>query len=559
MIEKNKAQKARTAIQIFKTTTDALALRGYFRPSGRSGQTLASSLKMLSPEIYGTINDPRTIELKGLGYVIDRLPRGIEECSRIILTAHDELEHTTFEKIIPPKRRRTSYRVSSDEMSFVITRGMSEIYDILTHLTFLNIEAEKIKNQMRDTRGKLIVEWQNLEKTIKNDITTEAELDRSLWNLSILLGRSFQETRDAYLEMEKYRKEKNSNRGLFKLIYGLGIRAEEESNVVEGKGLVYFTPSLRDMIGRHKYGRDWADAIMVKIRKLGLENRPFHIISANMHSVMNAIYAYAALESDRGEKIPHDFYEFILKNKDKSGIIRKFARDHGLHELPDESGTYIDCQVIDTAGLATIPFHPQSNFNASVFEKEKPVLLVMDYAFGAQAFEVLGELLSPLELEDEVISFSVKSISIMGKAGILPGKKGDIMLATAHVFEGTPHNYIFDNDLKRDDFDKSIDVYSGPIVTVLGTSLQNKDVLKKFQRTSWKAVGLEMEGGHYQRAISASIIRGHISADVKVRYAYYASDNPIISGQTLASGGLGDEGVRPTYMITRVILEKIFS
>ena len=133
------------------------------------------------------------------------------------------------------------------------------------------------------------------------------------------------------------------------------------------------------------------------------------------------------------------------------------------------------------------------------------------------------------------------------------------MLATAHVLEGTPHNYIVQNDLKREDFEPSVPVYVGPIVTVLGTSLQNRDLLQKFQASSWKAVGLEMEGGHYQRAISAAIIRGHISPEIKVRYAYYASDNPLESGQTLASGPMGDEGVRPTYLITKVIIEKILS
>ena len=41
-------------------------------------------------------------------------------------------------------------------------------------------------------------------------------------------------------------------------------------------------------------------------------------------------------------------------------------------------------------------------------------------------------------------------------------------------------------------------------------------------------IGLEMEGAHYQKAIqSASRIRKSISENVKVRYAYYASDNPL--------------------------------
>ena len=36
----------------------------------------------------------------------------------------------------------------------------------------------------------------------------------------------------------------------------------------------------------------------------------------------------------------------------------------------------------------------------------------------------------------------------MGKAGILAGGKGDIMIPSAHVFEGTADNYPFHNKLK---------------------------------------------------------------------------------------------------------------
>jgi hypothetical protein len=96
------------------------------------------------------------------------------------------------------------------------------------------------------------------------------------------------------------------------------------------------------------------------------------------------------------------------------------------------------------------------------------------------------------------------------------------------------------------------------MITVLGTSLQNKDILSYFMTTSWKAIGLEMEGAHYQKAIQvASKIRHHISPDLFVMYAYYASDNPLETGSTLSSGGLGLTGVKPTYMITHKIIEKI--
>ena len=40
----------------------------------------------------------------------------------------------------------------------------------------------------------------------------------------------------------------------------------------------------------------------------------------------------------------------------------------------------------------------------------------------------------------------------MGKAGILEGSKGDIMIPSAHIFEGTADNYPFRNELTLEDF-----------------------------------------------------------------------------------------------------------
>jgi hypothetical protein len=71
--------------------------------------------------------------------------------------------------------------------------------------------------------------------------------------------------------------------------------------------------------------------------------------------------------------------------------------------------------------------------------------MVFDYAFGEQAFEVMDELLRPYEHKGEVYMMNVKSVSIMGKAGILTGGKGDIMIPTSHIFEGTADNYPFEN------------------------------------------------------------------------------------------------------------------
>ena len=183
----------------------------------------------------------------------------------------------------------------------------------------------------------------------------------------------------------------------------------------------------------------------------------------------------------------------------------------------------------------------------------------MDYAFGEQAYETMDELLRPYEHQGREIPLQVASVNIMGKAGILEGGKGDIMVPCAHVFEGTADNYPFDNDLTVADFeDHGLRVLGGPMITVLGPSLQNKEILSYFRNSSWRTIGLEMEGAHYQKAIQAAAkIRKSIDENVVLRYAYYASDNPLITGHTLASGSLGLEGVKPTYLITTKLLNRI--
>jgi hypothetical protein len=558
MQELTQARQGRIAIRNFQTISDGLTLRGSYRLNGSSGSNLELALTTLSPEIYGKMNDPRRIELKGIEYVMDRLPRGIESSSRLVLTTQEGLDETAFEKIIPLKRRRISYRVSDKEICFIITQGLSEIYDILTHLTFLNIEAKKIYRQMYSAGGDLTSEWRRLADTVAREKALGPdELDRALWDLSILLGITYRETRDTYRYFQQSRQAEQSNSGLFRIIHELGLRVDAEIRG-EAEGRVYFTPALRDIIGHQVYAETWARNVTERLDSLELHDRPLHIISANLHSFKNLLYAYATLDGKQQSAYDDDLYALFGTDTEAHDSVDDLAAQHGFFEVEDTSGAQINWQLIDTGALKGVPLHPDLDFIPADPGEKAPLLLVINYAFGTQAFDVMDELLEQLGRRDPKRRNKVASISIMGKAGILSGVKGDIMLATAHVIEGSAHNYIFQNDLSAADFDTDVRIFTGPMVTVLGTSLQNRPVLKRFQTTSWRAVGLEMEGGHFHRAISAAMLRGHIPQSVKVRYAYYASDNPLVSGQTLSSGGMGIEGIKPTYMTTKVILKKIF-
>ena len=540
-----------------------LFYRGYYKPFGESGNAIINSLRTLSPEIYGSMNDPVKLELDGLAYVMERLPKGIESCKFINLCSDEGIANANFPKLIPAKRRRVCYRIDSDQMLIEVTRGRSEIYDILTHLTFLIIESKKISRNILDSKGRLIREWKCLEELLSNQEKLNSKNENiALTYLSSIIGRSFDETNNAYHRFNKM----ETSSSLFQIVYWMGKLGIEESTG-ESSRLIKFSPALRERIGHHIYGERWAFEIKSILLKHNLQNRPIHVISSNLHSVLNCIYAMEAMR-DKNKKNGSLKELSLWLNKAENRAYYKHIHDYalksGMIEMKDTFGTNVGVQIYDLekVNYESLPSELQSLAVPKKKTEEVPVILVMDYAFGEQAFELMDELLKPLKLEQgSQIHMNISSISIMGKAGILTGKKGDVMLPSAHVFEGTSDNYPFENNLSISDFEGSeLNVHEGTMLTVLGTSLQNKEILGYFKDSSWKAVGLEMEGAHYQKAIQAATkIRKSIKNNIILNYAYYASDNPLDTGHTLASGSLGETGVWPTYLITLRILYKILN
>jgi len=551
-----RAQESTNAIERLYITMRHLFNRGFYKPNGVSGEAIKNALLLLRPEIYGSIAEEKA-ELKGLIYVLERLPEGIEQCSFINLTSDEGYSDSHFEPIVPPKRRRNCYRIDDEQMNIEITRGRSDIYDILTHLTFLFIESEKIcKRVLIEDTDKTIRDWTKLENAVKKEELSQAEREVALIHTANILGRSFVEILSIH---QQFGTPENPERFL-QIIYWLGKLAIEEE-VSGDKRTITFSALLRERLGHHIHGEKWANTIKETLAAHKLLKRPMHIISANMHSVMNTLYAGKALEKEFSKKEPLAIYETLSSAKSMAlrEKVVKLAKKNGMITIDDKSGANIDVQIFDTAKLGNDACCYQ--LSKDLTDEEKPIIFVMDYAFGEQAFETIDELLKPHKVKKESSFLNIASISIMGKAGILEGGKGDIMIPSAHVFEGTADNYPFKNELCASDFEGyGLKVFEGAMITVLGTSLQNKDILKFFHKSTWNVIGLEMEGVHYQKAIqSASKIRKSIREDVVVRYAYYASDNPLETGSTLASGGLGTTGVKPTYLITDKILTQIFN
>ncbi|HPQ22603.1 MAG TPA: hypothetical protein PK147_12155, partial [Saprospiraceae bacterium] len=533
----SRAQISRASIQKLHIAMRHLFIRGSYKPLGMSGEAMINALLALKPEIYGSINDPEKVELNGLLYIAQRLPQGIEECRYVKLIAREGFENSNFEPIIPSKRRRNCYRIDQDQMFIEMTRGRSDVYDVLTHLTFMYIEAEKIRKNAFDLRNRPTKAWEVLTEIVEA-IKTKAPYNKEVGYtyLSSIIGRSYEETAEA---CEKFDKSEEVD-SLFHIVYWLGRLSFEEYYEKQDRE-ISFSFTLREKLGHHNHGEVWAKNVKNELFNHSLDQRPLHVISANMHSVMNSLYARAALGRKYYNTSLEDIAEelSLTDNSKLRKMVNDYALSHGMNYLKDFSGTNINVQIIDTSKIDknTLP----REIIVGKHWDDNPVLVVMDYAFGEQAYETMDELLKPSSSSGTKKKLPFKSVNIMGKAGILLGDKGDIMIATSHVFEGSADNYPFKNALKAKDFENSgLAVCEGTMITVLGTSLQNKDILKYFLESSWKAIGLEMEGAHYQKAIqAASMIRNSVSSSMKLRYAYYASDNPLETGSTLASGSLG--------------------
>src|SRR5690606_15283373 len=442
-----------------------------------------------------------------------RLPIGIEQCTYINLTSEEGYKNSSFKNIIPPKRRRNCYRIDEHQMNVEITRGRSDIYDILTHLTFLFIESEKIAEKVYiEEKGTTNRDWKQLEEAALKKKLSQSEREVALSHTASIIGRTFEEC----LAAHKVFAIKEDPERFLKIIYWMGKIALEE--LIEGhKRSITFSPVLRERLGHHIHGEIWANTIKKELIKNDLIHRPIHLISANMHSVMNTLFASSVLKKEfANQKDTYEIYELLsqTENTHLRSKVKDCALKNGMIEINDRSGTNIDVQIFDTAKIdfEKINFTFDKNKN-----KEYPVLFVMDYAFGEQAYETIDEFLKPYKEGDQNIFLNMDSISIMGKAGILEGGKGDLMIPNAHIFEGTADNYPFHNELCAEDFKgEGLEVFEGTMISVLGTSLQNKDMLKFFHESTWNVIGLEMEGAHYQKAIqAASRIRKSITTDVK--------------------------------------------
>lgn len=532
--------ESRLAIEEFETLAKGIILRGYYRPGGESGSSLRKFMAISKPALYQLVDDPDRLDADALLYVLMRLPDGIWSVRQI--TVVREIGGDVAEDFSPVEtkaRRRPTFRTGPDSFVTAFRGGMSDMVDFISAITCFQIEADKIRARHSAYLAKLREDPQHVSvwRTIESDGGSSPE-SGAAEHLSLLHELSV-EFRCGYGAIKAL----DSSLGgrLVDVVRSIAATGPRDLKVV-------FSDRF-GLVGSYSAkAKRWTSLLLETMNSMGLSGRHVHIVSSNRHSIVNCLSPYLRRHwAELGMDGPSDYAGARKALEEPGRAEARSSEDSagGIRSIPVPPDMPF-CQVIDLESLEASLVDPR----LAPPGDPTGVILNMDYAFGEEGFFLFNEMFESLGSE-------VSSVYVMGKAGTLVGGRGDIMLPSYFVKQGSGDVYEVDNCLAPADFEGTgcARVYSGgPMLTVSGTFLQNEGVLTYF-RDNWKALGVEMEGIPYAKAVRHALLRGRLGGSVRIGVVYYASDAPL-SGDLL-SVPLGGTGVMPAYAASLAILRSI--
>ncbi|MDY6873460.1 MAG: hypothetical protein SVR81_05780, partial [Chloroflexota bacterium] len=343
--------------------------------------------------------------------------------------------------------------------------------------------------------------------------------------------------------------------------------------------------------------RFWWDNLKDRFEEI--DDRPVYFISSNTHSIPNLLTGFALAQEDRlttfldsvgdadllaewrdinHEEVPsrpENFLYYILKKyqatpegRDLLDAQAEFEEQYGIHRFPSEHAFDVEAQIIDLAALNPETIDPRltpetfagQHADWSFLEKSNALILNIDYPLGLAAYNLLvkiAEHISPL-----------LGVYVMGKAATLNGRRGDVMIPNVTFDEHSQNTYIFNNCFAASDVSPYL-VYGTVLdnqksVSVLGTYLQNADIMEVIYREGY--TDIEMEAGPYLSAVyelfrpkrhpvNEIVNLNNLPFDLGI--LHYASDTPLTKGENLGAGTLSYFGVDSTYATSLAILRRI--
>lgn len=539
-----------SAIENFEILVRHGALRGVFVIDD-----FLEAFKAMEPSLHRYCRDEGVVDVDALVYCTARLPAGVHALHEILVQADvpDKLPQMAgIRRLETPARRRSTFQIGEDIVIVVAREGVTELLDLVTLLTSYAIEAHKIHALLG--RSPLLGDLQAY-------LAGEPDLavgNRLMARLAFELGS----TDDALVRLDAV-----WDNDLLARVVHLATR---RSNLVVRLHRDYSIEASRQR------ARLWSERLFEETAMIS--NNEVHIVSSNLFAAVNllsgfprlhfeAIWDWASSQSQHRELFAQVqslagrtnlvymvLPEWLNAFPERAAERLAYDLEHGLQNLEDTFHVGVGAQAVDLARIDFERLDPRLRLDKTRIEEHRPLLLNFDYAFGEQAGIVVEQLFRRF-------AGRVASFSIMGKAGTVVGDRGGVMLPNYLLREGSRDVYDlpFGNYLEPSDFVELElgALYSdGPMLTVLGTILQNDEMLLRY-RDEWKILGLEMEGIPYLRALHQCRKLGYLRQDLRVGIAYWASDAPLRVGEGL-SNETALQGLTAVYAINVAILNSLF-
>jgi hypothetical protein len=517
-----------------------------------------------SLHLHAKDNQP---DISALTYSLQRLPKEITAIKKVILgqTSASFIERgyqdiESWQEVSAKARRRKCFFDGKDTMAcFIASR--SDIDDVVPVLTALQIEWNKLHSMLNTLPEGLL---ENARSSDPEFFRILAELLRlpidDLVRFSAILGGDFLPTLQIFRER----------------------KADFSIQLLSG--------SLNDY---RRATVSWWNNIEKTIPEI--TRRPVYFVSSNTHSLTNLLSGYALgkketllahireneltlqaeweeINSQSTSTSPENFYYFAMKEYLRTPQGRplieeqfQFERDRGIIRIPSRHSFDVEANIIDLSRLdpATIDQRliPTSDDGRLGFlKKSDAIILNIDYPLGVAAYNLLTKI-------SENVS-EILGIYVMGKAASLNGVKGDVIIPEVVYDEHSQNTYIFANNFSAKDVSEHLNfgtvLDNQKAVTVLGTYLQNKNIMDVIYREGY--TDIEMEAGPYLSAvyelsrpqrypINQIVTLNKLTFDLGIMH--YVSDTPYTKGKNLGAGGLSYFGMDSTYAVSLAILKRI--
>jgi CRP-like cAMP-binding protein len=558
---------------------------------------LAELYKALEPALHPYAKEEARIDWSALSYASRRLPENI--CSTFVFLLTDNLPtvYASPEQLFPAvrteARRRFIYEMLPGKDMVLMRNGSSDLVDFLTCLCLFAVEARKIRYRLNHpdllrsiSRFEEEAEWveplEGVEGEEGEGKATKGSLDYYEGDFAaadaprVLPSRSPEAGREALL-LERLPFDSFEQAELERIWPGKAVERVREIVFHRQAYSVDIRKQVNNYNGR--LSELWASEVGAASGAfLGVRPSDFppdyevHLISSNTHSVSNCLNPFFSRNAEaildwadapglrteawpgpEADEVYHLSRAWLETFPGKRRELEDAEREAGILRLPETVTTGIQVELIDADLAQSLPIDPA--IQASKASRSGRRLIVnIDYAFGEQAEEIMRNLLL-------LFGRSVRSISILGKAGALDGSRGDLILPSAFVEQS--HDTFMPTAYRDADARARLAlalperrIVEGPLLTVAGTLLQNRAMLQ-FYRRVWGCVGLEMEGAWYLRAVHEAEALGVLTPGATLRFLYYVSDLPLETGLGLSARLSPVEGVPPLYAATREILRGI--